>query len=119
MKAEFAGRRAGGGHRRSVDMNQLVEEAKAKRAAAPDDFAFIAGHKTNEDLGEELGEAFVSGVTSGQDVEIERLDRITAEELGGPFVPSTGNREFAGGTDASNIAEATREPFPRTSRVEP
>ncbi len=101
-------------------VGRLLEKVRADREAQEDgSYAFISGRRTREDIGEELGEAFVSGATSGQDVELERLDRVTDDELGGPFVPSNGGSEFAAGTDESNIEEATREPFPRTSRIEP
>jgi hypothetical protein len=79
--------------------------------------AFIDG-AAREELSEELGEAFVQAVTSGEDAEIERRESVIPEESGGPFVPSTAGQEFAGGTDESNIAEATREALPRTSKAE-
>ncbi len=43
---------------------------------------------------------------------------VIPEESGGPFVPSTAGQEFAGGTDESNIPEATREALPRTSKAD-
>jgi hypothetical protein len=79
--------------------------------------AFIDGAAT-EELSEELGEAFVQAITSGEDAELERRESIIPEESGGPFVPSTAGQEFAGGTDESNIPEATREALPRTSKAE-
>lgn len=98
---------------------KLVEQARLSRSTRRDDVAFISRRRTTEDIGEELGEAFVNAATSGQGAELERLDRVTEDELGGPFVPSSDGLEFAPGTDESNIAEATREPLPRTSRAEP
>ena len=65
----------------------------------------------------ELGESFIETATSGEDG--ERRDRFTAEEVGGPFVVTEAGEEFATGTDESNIAEALREPLPRTSKAEP
>jgi hypothetical protein len=79
--------------------------------------AFIDG-AAPEELSEELGEAFLQAATSGEDAELERRESVIPEESGGPFVPSTAGQEFAGGTDESNIAEATREALPRTSKAE-
>jgi hypothetical protein len=91
-------------------------EASGK-STREDDRAFIDG-AAREELSEELGEAFVQAVTSGEDAELERRESVIPEESGGPFVPSTAGQEFAGGTDESNIAEATREALPRTSKAE-
>jgi hypothetical protein len=53
-------------------------------------------------------------MTSGESRITEDLNRDVEEDWGGPFVVTSASREFAGGTDDSNIAEATREPFPTT-----
>jgi hypothetical protein len=68
-----------------------------------------------EPLAEEFGEGAVSNMTSGEDGFPDALDEKVDEESGGPFVQTSAQEEFARGTDESNIAEATREPFPRTS----
>jgi hypothetical protein len=81
--------------------------------------AFLRGPSSNEALAEEMGEAFIEAATSGEESEQRRHERITLEENGGPFVETTGNEEFAVGTDESNIATATREPLPRTSKAVP
>ncbi len=81
--------------------------------------AFLRGPSSNVALAEELGEAFVEAVTSGEESEALRHERITQEENGGPFIETSGNEEFAVGTDESNIATATREPLPRTSKAIP
>jgi hypothetical protein len=81
--------------------------------------AFLRGPKTSDTLAEELGEAFVEAATSGEDAEPNRHERLTTEEMGGPFIVTSGQEEFAAGTDESNIAEATREPLPKTSKAEP
>ena len=44
----------------------------------------------------------------------EAFNQVVPEESGGPFVETSAGTEFAGGTDESNIEEATREPFPTT-----
>jgi len=81
--------------------------------------AFLKGPNSNEALAEELGEAFIEAATSGEESEPQRHERITLEENGGPFVETSGNEEFAVGTDESNIPSATREPLPRTSKAVP
>ncbi len=92
--------------------------AKARETRETDsNHAFIDGPRSRDELAEELGEAFIEAATSGEETEQDRHDRVTAEENGGPFVETSGNEEFAVGTDESNIAEATREPIPRTSNA--
>lgn len=81
--------------------------------------AFLKRPNSHEELAEELGEAFVEAATSGEESEPGRRERITLEENGGPFVETSGNEEFAVGTDESNIDTATREPLPRTSKAVP
>ncbi len=80
--------------------------------------AFISRARTGEALAEELGEAFVESAVSGEEAEVERHERVIAEEQGGPFVPSSAAEEFASGTDATNIVGALREPFPKTSKAD-
>jgi hypothetical protein len=74
--------------------------------------AFVQSSSREDDFAEELGETAVTSMTSGQDALTGELDAQVDEERGGPFVETSGKVEFAGGTDASNIAEATREPIP-------
>ena len=98
--------------------------AKARETRNDDDspenmHAFLAAARAGEPLAQELGESFLETVTSGEGREPERHDRITPDEVGGPFVVTTAGEEFATGTDESNIAEAMREPLPRTSKAEP
>jgi hypothetical protein len=98
--------------------------AKARETRNEDDGpdstrAFINGNHSNDELAEELGEAFVEAITSGEESEAERRDQVTPDEYGGPFVYTSGRDEYALDTDESNIAEATREPLPRTSNTEP
>jgi hypothetical protein len=113
-------RRDGSGHIDPQYAQELLAKARETRSDADDPengHAFLKGPRALEPLAEELGEAFVEAVTSGEDA--ERRDRITAEEVGGPFVVTEAGEEFATGTDESNIAEALREPLPRTSKAEP
>ena len=79
-----------------------------------DDRAFGVSAIRRDPLAEELGESFLRTATGGDEVDDEMLDDVP-EEMGGPFIVTTGAVEFAQGTDESNPADATREPFPRTS----
>ena len=75
---------------------------------------FVASSESEDDLAEELGEVAVLAMTSGEARMVEDLNGDVEEDWGGPFVVTSASREFAGGTDDSNIPEATREPFPTT-----
>jgi hypothetical protein len=101
---------------------ELLEKARETKNDhdSPDaGHAFLKRASSNEALAEELGEAFIEAATSGEESELQRRERVTLEENGGPFVETSGNEEFAVGTDESNIATATREPLPRTSKAVP
>jgi hypothetical protein len=111
-------RRDATGHLNPEYQRKLLEEAAEGRTDDGNAKAFLDGSRSSEELAEELGESFVQAATSGEDAEADRHERVVSEEAGGPFVPSTAGQEFAGGTDESNIAEATREPLPRTSKAE-
>lgn len=101
------------GHMNPKHAQHLLDMARGDR---PDDSgaAFIATSKTDDDLAEELAEAAVATMTSGEDQLGTDLEAEVDEDKGGPFVETSGSTEFAGGTDESNIPEATREPFPKT-----
>jgi len=79
------------------------------------DVGFVAGPRSKDDLTERLGEEAVSSMTSGESQLADDWDRPVEEEDGGPFVETSASDEFAAGTDDSNTADATREPFPKTS----
>jgi hypothetical protein len=91
----------------------------SSRTRHDEDVAFVHGFRTADPLAEELGEAFLESATSGEESEAERRDRILPEEVGGPFVSTRASQEFAYDFDESNIAEATREPLPKTSIADP
>jgi len=97
-------------------------ERKLRAASGPsrhEDVAFVSGFRTLDPLAEQLGEAFLESATSGEESEPERHERIFTEEEGGPFVRTRASQEFAYDFDESNIAEATREPLPKTSVADP
>lgn len=79
-----------------------------------DDRAFGTSAIRRDALAEELGESFLRTATGGDEGDDEMLDEAP-EEMGGPFIVTTGATEFAHDTDESNPPDATREPFPRTS----
>jgi hypothetical protein len=89
-----------------------LHEIAAQNRARPPDAAFVVGSEAEDDLAEELGEGAVVAMTSGVSIVVEHFNLDVEEDWGGPFVESTASKEFASGTDESNIAEATREPFP-------
>jgi hypothetical protein len=91
--------------------SRLLELAAETRSPGAD-AAFVAGSGADDDLAEELGEGAVVAMTSGEDSVGADLNHDVEEDWGGPFVESTASKEFASGTDESNIDEATREPFP-------
>jgi hypothetical protein len=82
--------------------------------ASHDGVAFVAGSAAEDDLAEELAEEAVFAMTTGADHLGDDLNRDVEEDWGGPFVVTSGSKEFAAGTDESNIEDATREPFPTT-----
>jgi hypothetical protein len=112
-------RRDATGHLDPRYSRELLEKAREGHdESEQSSHAFISGTAPREELADELGESFVESATSGEEQEQERHERTIAAESGGPFVPTSGSQEFAGGTDESNIADATREPFPRTSNTD-
>jgi len=97
-------------------------EQKVRSEARPrdqDELGFLTGFTSRDPLAAELGEAFLESATSGEESEPERRERVFTEEDGGPFVRTRASQEYAYGLDESNIAEATREPLPKTSMADP
>ena len=109
-------RRDATGHMNPKYEQELLEESKGNRSNQASESASIYHKTAGDELGEELGEAFVESATSGEDAGQEWHEQTVPEEQGGPFVPSSSATELASGTDASNIADATREAFPTTSK---
>ncbi len=108
-------RRDATGHLNPQYESELLAESRENHEDHGSVSAFNARPRAGDELGEELGLAFVQSATSGEEAEPERQDRVTPEENGGPFVVSNASTEFASGTDATNVAGATREPLPKTS----
>jgi len=105
----------GAGHMDPAHRKHLLELARdGKDPTDQDDEAFLKRPRTSDPLAEELGEATVASMTSGEEQLTDDLEAEVAEERGGPFVKTTAGQEFAEGTDESNIPGATKEPFPTT-----
>lgn len=68
----------------------------------------------DDDVAEELGEEVVGKANSGEDQGEDVENAEYTEEVGGPFVVTSGSEEFAEGTDESNPEDAEQEPFPKT-----
>jgi hypothetical protein len=104
----------GAGHVDPAHAARLLELSRETHGA-DDDRGFVKMHRSQESIAEELGEGTVTNMTTGEDTLPDSLDESAEEESGGPFVETPASEEFAEGTDESNIPEATREPFPKTS----
>src|SRR5438034_6075114 len=65
---------------------ELAREGKEPEAGA----AFVKKSHTHDDLAEELAEAAVGSMNSGEEQLASELDAEVAEERGGPFVKTTG-----------------------------
>jgi hypothetical protein len=71
------------------------------------------GMNTDDDLAQTLAEEFVRTATSGEDQTEEALDQMVPEDIGGPFVETGAEEEFADGVDESNPLDAEPEAMPR------
>jgi hypothetical protein len=114
LKPEEIKRRDATGH---LDPKYAADlRAKSGKDERGNDRAFLNGHaRSNDPLAESLGEQFVSSATTGES-EAERApsEDFVSEDVGGPFVITSGQKEFGKGIDRSNPKGATREPFPKT-----
>lgn len=111
-------RRDATGHLDSEYEQALLAESRETREDHGSVGAFSPRPRAGDELGDELGAAFVQSATSGEEAEPERKDRVTPEEEGGPFVISRAVTEYATWADASDVEGATREPFPKTSKAD-
>ncbi len=102
------------GHLVDPERAERLLAGTRERRSKPPEAAFVAVARSDDDLAAELAQGAVVAMTSGEDHLAEDLNHDVEEDWGGPFVVTSGSKEFAHGTDESNIAEATREPFPTT-----
>jgi hypothetical protein len=100
----------GDDERRDVDVHRVMRADSADAFIRdPDDGGPV---RTEDDLAESLAEEFVHAATSGED-QSEDVDQMVPEEIGGPFLETSAEEEFADGTDESNPADAEAEAMPR------
>ena len=102
------------GHLDPERAERLLAGSGGRHARPPEAAAFVETSRGKGDLATELAEGAVVAMTSGEDKLADQMNHDVEEDWGGPFVLTSGSKEFAHGTDESNIAEATREPFPTT-----
>jgi hypothetical protein len=93
-----------------VDLEHIRRSDTADAFLGDPDDGFT---RSDDDLAEVLGEEFVHSATSAENMTEEALEQVVSEEIGGPFVESTPEEEFADGTDESNPPDAQPEPLPR------
>jgi len=99
---------------KQVVKHQVPEDEARERVATVERLPMPLGG-----IGEELGEAFVEGVTGADAAATDHRAAETIEERGGPFIVTSGATEFATGTDASNPADAERAGLPTASAARP
>jgi hypothetical protein len=107
-------RRDGSGHVDPAHAKRLLALSRESQETS-EGRSFVSGPRSKEAIAEELGEGAVTSMTSGEGSLPDTLDEHVDEENGGPFIETAASEEFAEGTDESNIAGATREPFPKTA----
>ncbi len=89
-------------------LSDPIEAAEEDVRALPEKALFDRDDSgRDDDLAEMLGEEFVRSVTSGEEQGVELRDEAVPEEEGGPFVESSGQKEFANTEDDSEV-----EPLP-------
>src|SRR5258708_6118102 len=77
----------------------VLSVASPRRPTKESTAAFIPSpeethQRVPDDLAEYLGEGFVQSVTTGNDIDPDIRDAVQTEELGGPFVETSGRAEF-------------------------
>jgi hypothetical protein len=100
---------------------EFFRTARSHAARSDSGDAFLPDPKdgparVKDDLAEEVAEGFLQSATSGEEAGQELANAVVPEELGGPFVGTTGEQEFGVGTDASNPADAEVAPIPTANR---
>ncbi len=73
-------------------------------------------HTASRDtLADVLAAEFLTSATSAEDVTQDNRDALSLEEVGGPFIETSAQEEFAGTIDEMNPADAERAAFPTTT----
>lgn len=97
------------------DRRETETRARAGRSDDADAFIRDPGDgpaNIDDDLAEVLAQDFVAAATSGEDVADEDFEQNVTEDIGGPFLETDANEEFARRPDKSNPRNGTREPVP-------
>jgi hypothetical protein len=88
------------------------------KAFLPDPFEpHVRDHRAvaRDSLADVLAAEFIASATSAEEVSQENRDETNLEEVGGPFVETSAQEEFAGTIDETNPVDGERAPFPTTS----
>jgi hypothetical protein len=111
---------AGANHRRKPlpAWNEVEIDEQRENAGRPDPAFLPEEGYTDDDLAEELGEEFVLTATSGEQAAEDLRNQDVPEEVGGPFVETSGRTEFARGEDPSNPEDAEPAAFPTASSLD-
>jgi hypothetical protein len=110
-------RRDGTGHLDPAYAAVLHSRSRASKEDHGTDRAFLRESASlRAPLANELGREAVMTMTSAEDQSEQLQDSVLelGEEVGGPFVLTTGGEEFAPGPDLSNPRGTPPEPFPTT-----
>lgn len=97
----------------------FAEREEAHHRGRPDGGQAFVNEKdgtSSDEMAEEMARDFLTAAETGVEKLEELSDEEESEETGGPFVETSGDVEFAAGTDASNPEDADREPFPTANR---
>jgi hypothetical protein len=92
--------------------NEIEIDEQRENAGRPEPAFLTDEAYADDDLAEELGEEFVLTATSGEQAAEDLRNQDVPEELGGPFVETSGRKEFAYGSDPSNPKDAEPAAFP-------
>jgi hypothetical protein len=98
--------------------NEVEIDEQRENAGRPDPAFLPEEGYTDDDLAEELGEEFVLTATSGEQAAEDLRNQDVPEEVGGPFVETSGRTEFARGEDGSNPQDAEAAAFPTASSLD-
>ncbi len=90
----------------------LLEGQVRRRRESERAVGFLTSPRSREELAEKFGEAFVRSATSGHAETPLALDSAGTEDVGGPFVETGEQQEYARGADASNPPDAEPAAFP-------
>ncbi|WP_394847749.1 hypothetical protein LZC95_09835 [Pendulispora brunnea] len=103
-----------GATRRNVGSHHMRGRTDDADAFIPDPYGRgQSGHtRAAEPIAESLAEDFLASATSGEEVTQELRDALNADEVGGPFVETQAQEEFAVTVDEMNPVDAIPEPFP-------